>query len=284
MLKINRAQIVTLLLIFGMLDCACAPAAAAVRIEGQVQAGGGPLTNSTVTLWAASAAEPRQLAQARTNNDGRFELNSQETPGADVSLYVTAKGGAAANGSGGENPAAVLLAVLGNAPPPRAVINEMTTIASVWTHAQLLERDAVIRGNALSLRIAAGNVPNFVDLTTGSYGGAILDALNSNETPTMANFGTLADVIAGCVTRVKEDACTSLFVAATGPDGKEPADTLTAAQSIARNPAYKPERIFALLDSFYPEPEGKLRAAPFLPYLRLRPSAWSCRSSSAVGV
>ena len=45
-----------------------------VRIEGQVQAGGGPLANSTVTLWAASAAQPRQLAQARTNSDGRFEL------------------------------------------------------------------------------------------------------------------------------------------------------------------------------------------------------------------
>src|SRR5262249_39271158 len=62
-----------------------------VRIEGQVQAGGGPLANSTVTLWAASAGEPRQLAQARTNNDGRFELGNQEALGADVILYVVAK-------------------------------------------------------------------------------------------------------------------------------------------------------------------------------------------------
>jgi hypothetical protein len=37
-----------------------------VRMEGQVQAGGGPLANSTVTLWAASAGEPRQLV-ARFN-------------------------------------------------------------------------------------------------------------------------------------------------------------------------------------------------------------------------
>src|SRR5215468_370896 len=55
-----------------------------VRIEGQVQAGGGPLANSTMTLWATSAGEPRQLAQTRTNNDGRFEFGSQETLGAEV--------------------------------------------------------------------------------------------------------------------------------------------------------------------------------------------------------
>jgi hypothetical protein len=41
--------------------------------------------------------------------------------------------------------------------------------------------------------------------------------LNSSQTPTMANFATLADVIAGCVTRVTADACDKLFVAATPP-------------------------------------------------------------------
>ena len=54
----------------------------------------------------------------------------------------------------------------------------------------------------------------------------IQDALNSNQTPTMANFATLSSVMAGCITRVKADACSSLFAAATGPDGKTPADTL----------------------------------------------------------
>jgi hypothetical protein len=90
------------------------PAAAqqrgAVRIEGQVQVGGGPLTNSTVTLWSASTGEPRQLAQTRTASDGRFELGSQETLGADVTLYVVAKGGeAAVNKGSGDNPAVALL-------------------------------------------------------------------------------------------------------------------------------------------------------------------------------
>src|SRR5215470_7405677 len=173
MFRIDRAQMATMLLAVGVLGCACIPATAAVRIEVQVQAGGGPLANSTVTLWGASAGEPRQLAQARTNNDGRFELGSQETLGADVILYVVAKGGeAAVNKGAGDNPAAALLAVLGNKPPPKVVINEMTTVASVWTHAQFLN-GAAIKGHALGLRIAAGNVPSFVDLQTGGWGATI---------------------------------------------------------------------------------------------------------------
>ena len=64
----------------------------------------------------------------------------------------------------------------------------------------------------------------------------------------MANFATLADVLAGCVTRVTADACDKLFAAATPPKGGAPTDTLTAAESIARYPWYQPERLFALLD------------------------------------
>src|SRR6266481_517858 len=52
-------------------------------------------------------------------------------------------------------------------------------------------------------------------------------------------------------------------------------DTLTAAQSIARAPWYQPERLYALLDQFYPVPKGKnLRAVPYMPYLNYSPSAW----------
>src|SRR5262249_23032056 len=163
---------------------------------------GGPLANSTVTLWAASAGEPRQLAQARTNNDGRFELGSQETLSTDVILYVVAKGGEAAVNKGAGDTAATLLAVLGNMPPPKVVINEMTTVASVWTHNQFID-GAAIKGHALGLKIAAGNVPNFVDLGTGGWGDAIQDPLNGSQTPTMANFATLADLLSGCATRVK---------------------------------------------------------------------------------
>ena len=230
---------------------------------------------STVTLWAAGAGQPRQLAQARTNSDGQFELGTQETLGADTILYLVAKGGTpAVNKGGGDNPAIALLSVLGNTPPSKVVVNEMTTVASVWTNAQLLDGTA-IKGNALSLKIAAGNVPNFVDLQTGGWGGTIQDPLNSGQTPTMANFATLADVLSGCVTRTTADACNKLFAASTPQRGATPTDTLAAAQSVARYPWYRPERLFLLLDEFYPVPAGKtMRAVPFMPYLSFSPSAW----------
>src|SRR5262249_31812413 len=156
----------------------------------------------------------------------------------------------------GDNPAAALLAVLGNTPPPKVVINEMTTVASVWTHAQFLN-GAAIKGHALGLKIAAGNVPSFVDLKTGSWGGTIQDPLNSGQTPPMPNSATLADLLAGCATRVTADACNKLSAAATPPSGAAPTDTLTAAQSIARYPWSRPERLFALLGEIYPVPQGK---------------------------
>ena len=93
MIKTGKSSIAAVLATCGLLGCACHSAAAAVRIEGQVQAGGAPLANSTVTLWAANSGDPKQLAQTQTGSDGRFELGTDETPGADVSLYLVAKGG-----------------------------------------------------------------------------------------------------------------------------------------------------------------------------------------------
>ena len=128
-----------------------------------------------------------------------------------ASLYLVATGGVpAANKAGGNNPAIALLAVVGSRPPARVVINEFTTIASVVTHAQFID-NTTIKGSPLQLRIAAGNVPNFVDLETGGWGPTILDALNSAQTPTMANFGTLANVMAGCITRVRAGCVQPIF-------------------------------------------------------------------------
>ena len=275
MIKIVKVRIAVMLLMVGLLGLVCGPTAAAVQIEGQVQVGGGPLASSTVTLWAASAGDPKQLAQTQTGSNGDFVIGSQETLGNDAVLYLVAKGGVATiNKGSGDNPAIALLTVLGNTPPDKVVINELTTVASVWTNAQFLDGTA-IKGHALGLHIAAGNVPNFVDLRTGGWGVTIQDPLNSGQTPTMANFATLADLLAGCTTRVNADACNNLFTAATAPNGKVATDTLAAAQSIARNSWYQPEKLFALLDQFYPVPNGKnLRPVPYMPYLNWAPTAW----------
>src|SRR5215831_15835307 len=168
MFKIGKNHIAATLLSSGLLG-STGIAAAAVSIDGRVQAAGGAVAGSTVTLWAASAGEPGQLAQVRTGAEGRFSLRTDVTPGGDISLYIVANGGEAAVGKGsGDNPAITFLTVLGNKAPGWVTINEMTTVASVWTHAQFLDGTA-IKGHTLSLKIAAGNVPSFVDLQTGGW-------------------------------------------------------------------------------------------------------------------
>jgi hypothetical protein len=259
--NLREAQMITRsqakILLAGSMLSWFAATAAANALEGKVLGGSQPITNATVTLWAAGESAPQQLGQARTGADGRFTLNpTGQTGGA--SLYLIAKGGQPqANTQGGDNPAIVLMAAIGSNPPSTITINEMTTIASVWTHAQFLDGTA-IKGPSLSLRIAAGNVPNFVDLQTGGWGTTIQDPLNSGQTPTMANFATLANLLAGCVTRVTADACPKLYTATTSPKGDTPNDTLSAAQNVARHPWYQPERLFALLDSFYSMPPIKM--------------------------
>ncbi len=272
----NRRHLV-LTLTRVLLTCSLAVAgraSAAESIEGQVLGAGRPIADSTVTLWAAGAGAPKELAQVRTGQDGHFTISVPDA-GATTSFYLVAqRGRAAANNLRGNNDRLALITVLGAKPPTRVTINEMTTVASAWTHAQFLEGTA-IRGQPLGLRIAAGNVANFVDVVTGGWGEAIQGPLNGPQTPTMANFATLADLLSACVVGVTADACDRLLVAATPPQGVAPIDTLGAAQAIARSSWYQPERLFALLEAFYPVPPGKnMRAVPFMPYLRFAPSAW----------
>ncbi len=144
----------------------------AASVKGQVLGGGAPIAQSTVTLWEASASAPKQLGQTRTDDKGRFEVSYTGSI-ADFSLYLVATGGVLkANPGTANNRAIALMTVMGGEPPAKVVINEMTTVASVWTNAQFLD-DTTLRGQPLSLRIAAGNVPNFVDLETGGWGNAI---------------------------------------------------------------------------------------------------------------
>jgi len=243
------------------------------NIKGSVLGGGAPISNSKVTLYAATADEPKQLAQTKTDNQGHFEVRVTGAPSGS-SLYLFAFGGEPTVRGGGDNPAIALLAVLGSKPPTHVVINEMTTVASVWTNAQFLV-GATLKGPSLGLRIAAGNVPNFVNLSTGGWGDAIQSPLNGGQTPTMANFATLADLLSGCVTRVTPNACSSLFAASTPPGWGAPTDTANTSEAIALFPWYQPERLYALLDQFYPVPTGEnLRPVPFMPYLNYAPSAW----------
>ena len=90
-------------------------ASAADSIKGQVLGGGAPIAQSTVTLWAASAGEPKQLAETKTDNEGRFELSSSGAS-VDSSLYLVATGGEPQSSGWRQQSAIALLAVVGSTP------------------------------------------------------------------------------------------------------------------------------------------------------------------------
>ena len=247
----------------------------ATDLSGNVQGAGQPIAGATVTVYAAGTGAPHQLAQGKTDNNGDFHLDVGHSSAENV-IYIVAKGGipkAAMNKS--SNDAIMLLAVLNGTTSKKIVVNEFSTIASVWTSAQFLNGE-VLSGMKLGLRIAAGNVPNLVDLETGGLGKVIQDPLNSSQTATMATFTTLADLLAGCITRVQSDACNKFFALATPQDGVVPTNTLKAAENIARNSSHQAQSLFALLDAFYPISAGeRVRPVPFIPYLSFAPPAWT---------
>ena len=138
----------------------------AADVMGKVQGANRPIVGSTVTLYAASSGALAQLAQATTDDNGSFKLSVSKMPGNSV-VYVVARGGTPkAAAAQVANNAIALLALLGTTPPKTVTVNEFTTVASVWTSAQFLEGDT-LKGHELGLRIAAGNVTNFVDLESG---------------------------------------------------------------------------------------------------------------------
>ncbi|RBP08174.1 hypothetical protein DFR50_12619 [Roseiarcus fermentans] len=270
--------------ILGLFGSSCGAADAAVRIEGQVQIGGGAVAGSTVGLWAASANAPSRLAQVTTDAEGRFVVSVDAAPNGASSLYLIASGGAPAVAKpGGDSKGLELLAVLGSDPPPRVVINELTTVASAFTNARFLDGES-ISGNPLGLKIAAGNVPNLVDLATGGWGKALLDPINSTQTTTLATFDTLGSLITAYAVLGDADWRGRLFKAATPTAGPQPKNTLEAMVGVARESWADPKGLFGLFAEAYPQPaDGARRAAPFLPYLLYAPDDFSLMLAFAGG-
>jgi len=243
------------------------PVFAANTIKGQVLAAGAPIAKSTVTLWEAGADAPKQISQTKTNDDGRFEVRTKGAHGEAV-LYLVANGGVLkASKNSTDNTAVALLAVLGSDPPADVTINELTTVASVFTNARFIHGES-ISGNPLGPKIAAGNAPNLVDPATGKWGKVLLDPLNSSNTTTMANLDTLGSLITASLTVANDDWRARFYKAATPTGGTTPKNTLEAIAGIARESWAAPKDLYALFDEAYPlpAPDGR-RSAPFAPYL-----------------
>ncbi len=248
------------------------------EVSGHVMGAGAPIAGATVTLYAASESAPAELANGQTDADGAFKLDAGHADGR--VLYLVAKGGTPkAAGAKGAGDALALMTLLKTTHPKAITINELTTVASVFAAAQFINGGA-ISGEPLGLRIAAGNVPNFVDLATGGWGKVIVDPLNSFQTTTLANFNTLGSLVSASFMVASDDWRARYLKIATPPGGATPKNTLEAMADISRAPWASTKEFVRIVRRSLPATaesagtaQGTLRAVSRLRPGRLRPQS-----------
>jgi hypothetical protein len=148
---------------------------------------------------------------------------------------------------------------------PSIVVNEVTTVASVWALAPFLGSGAQVgtsSTNAQGLVNAFANVNNLADLGTGATPGKSAPA---GAVIPMAKINTLGNIVAACINSVGTTACKPLFTAATPKNGSAPTNTIDAALYLARNPSGS---VATLFNTPGPNP-------PFGPALSAAPPDWT---------
>ncbi|MFF3115545.1 hypothetical protein ACFVSN_40975 [Kitasatospora sp. NPDC057904] len=230
---------------------------------GVVRGGDGPLGGAWVTLYQAGDGEggrPRVLGRARSAADGRFTLDYRRPEDPRAVLYVVADFGRERRGTG--HSAVALAAVFsGAAAPPELVVNERTTVATAYALARFTGPGGVT-GTYPGLQNAAAIAHNLADTGTGEIAAPLAAPPNGSQTSTMAEFNTLADLLASCVTG---DACDRLLDLARRPGHERPRNTLQAAVDIAHDPGNNAAALFDLAAT-------TPRYGPALP---VAPDAWT---------
>jgi streptogramin lyase len=245
-----------------------------------------PVSGSDVALWEAGTngygTGATQLGSTATSAaDGSFAVALASCPSASTQIYLTAKGG---NAGGGINDSLMMMAALGpcgsiNFSTP-VIINEVTTAGSVYALSQFLNTTSSGKvgapaTNAAGLADAFGNAANLMSVASGS---ALSTTPGGAGTAPQDNLNSIANALGACVqTSGSASAnCKELFACAlpgavfnsgacTGGTGSL-ADTLTAALSIARNPAGV---------SVAGVNDVATKAALFSPALASAPNDWS---------
>jgi hypothetical protein len=249
------------------------PGSGSVSLSGTVDGGTAPICGSDVTLYAAGTsgygAGASAVAADLTSSAGSFSL-SFNCPSASAQMYAVATGGTANNSCRGSNSAVGLVAALGPCAsmPSVIVINEATTVASVWSLQRFMDTTGATVGtsstNATGLANAMIGVTshNLIEVTTGLVPSSFAAGLTS---PTSTLY-TIADLLAPCAgaTSSNASACSSLFNDAKPAGGTAPSTTLEAALDIALHPANNVSALFGLVGG----------SPPFTPALSSAPGSW----------
>lgn len=180
---------------------------------------------------------PDELGRALTGPDGSFSISYPVDEPPTSVLYLVVGDGATAR----------MATVLGVAPAPATVVvNERTTVATVFAMAQFMSGDR-ISGPSPGPVNAALMAANLADVRTGNLSEVLQSRPNGVETSTLKTFDSLANMMVPCV---RSDAdCDKLFRLATPPGGVAPRGALDAMVSIARNLWNSVDALLALAQS-----------------------------------
>jgi hypothetical protein len=238
------------------------PPTAMSTLKGTVNAIEKSLPGASVVVYRVGThgygSTATQLASATTDTMGNWTV-SFATPSDDPLVYVVANGGDAGNGA---NSAIGLLTVLGplSGAPAQIAVNEVTTIASVYSVAQFLDRPTATNigsavANVVGLPNAMANVRNLVDVTTGAalttanvFTPLLNPVTHASEAPPGPVINSLAETLTACIGSSGPTSmpCNVLFGVTTPPGGSPPTDTRQAVLTIARNPESQVAALFQL--------------------------------------
>ncbi|MCU1321300.1 MAG: hypothetical protein JWM43_949 [Acidobacteriaceae bacterium] len=259
--------------------------------SGTVMSGTLPVHGAQVQMYVAgaadygSAATPLLTAAVTSDGSGAFSFtyNCPAATSGDL-VYLVATGGS--TGSGGSNSGLAFMAALGSCNgtlPNTVVLNEVTTVASVYALSPFMTASPnvgstasnyskALGGQGNGLANAFGTVANLVNLTTGqaldhtpAYPGNLANDLNilNNSTVPQSRINALANTLNLCA--VDGGGCSSLFSAATVGSGSAPADTLQTILNIAQNPGNNAGTLYNVTAG----------SGPFTPTLGAAPNDWT---------
>ncbi|HKF47819.1 MAG TPA: hypothetical protein VKB38_10715 [Terracidiphilus sp.] len=275
-------------------------------LNGSVMAGSQPVVGATVQLFAAGTAgygsaalaltSPNSTSTPVTDGNGKFTIPAGYACASSGQIYVIATGGTV----GTNQPNADLAMMTGLGPcgslsSQSFVVNEATTVASVWALAPFASNDALTgkssylylgssSSNTAGLADAFSTVNNLVDISTGT---ARYFVPAGNATAPFEQINTLADILNACTSTSggsegDGSPCGNLLAAADPLSynylfqSTAPGDSLQAAFNIAQHP----RQAFG-----YNIDVGYLQApllfnlatptAPFQPILPSAPNDWS---------
>lgn len=262
-----------------MSTTAPATAVAGQGFSGQLMGGGQPIAGATLQLYAPSTngygASSTALFNRTVTSDanGRFNFTGAYTcPSASTPVYLTITGGNPGLASGTYNAALGLMGLLGYCGDMNAssffVINELTTVAAVWSLSPFMLDYAHIgtsSGNVQGLYNAFATGQTLVDIHTGKSPGTA----PSIATIPSSEINTLGSILASCVnsngSTTPSAGCGRLFAASTPAGGRTPTDTIAAALNIARYPSNNAGTLFNLASV----------VGSFQPLLPRAPSDWT---------